>query len=67
MGLRNEVAVRIRISPHLMKRYKILCLHLDLSVAKQTESLVRQFVEAQESYIAQIQDAKRNITSTPKS
>ncbi len=44
----KEAVVRIRIPPVLMKRYKRLCIDLDLSIPKQTAALVRTFVEIQE-------------------
>lgn len=44
----KEIVVRIRIHPHLMKRYKILCIKSELSIPKQTEALIRKFVDIQE-------------------
>jgi hypothetical protein len=64
--MRNEQAVRIRITPHLMKRFKIVCIHQELSIAKQTEALIRSFVENQEDYISKVQEAKRKIGTVPK-
>lgn len=43
-----EKVVRIRVHPHLYKRYKVLCARNDLSVPKQTAALIRKFVEIQE-------------------
>lgn len=47
----KERVVRIRIHPHLFKRYQIICLQKDLSIPKQTTELVRKFVEMQEENI----------------
>jgi hypothetical protein len=44
----EEKVARIRIHPHLYKRYKILCAKNDLSIPKQTAELIRKFVEVQE-------------------
>lgn len=44
----KEVIVRIRIHPHLFKRFKIVCVKNDLSIPKQTAELLRKFVEVQE-------------------
>lgn len=46
--MKEEKVARIRIHPHLYKRYKILCAKNDLSIPKQTEALIRKFVEVQE-------------------
>jgi hypothetical protein len=46
--MNKERVVRIRIHPLLMKRYKVVCLDLDLSIPKQTTELIRKFVEIQE-------------------
>ncbi len=40
--------LRFRISKDLFKRYKIICAQLDLSIPKQGEELIKQFVDAQE-------------------
>lgn len=44
----KEKSVRIRIHPHLYKRFKVLCAKNDLSITKQTGALIRKFVEIQE-------------------
>lgn len=41
--------LRVRIHPHLLKRYKLICVEKDLSVPKQTAELIRHFVEFFES------------------
>ena len=44
----KEKVVRIRIHPHLFKRFQIICVEKDLSIPRQTTELVRKFVEVQE-------------------
>lgn len=44
----KEKVVRIRIHPHLFKRYQLICVRKDLSIPKQTAEIVRKFVEVQE-------------------
>lgn len=46
--MQQECIVRIKIPPHLYKRYKIVCAQNDLSIPKQTAELIRKFVEMQE-------------------
>jgi hypothetical protein len=43
-----EKVLRIRIHPHLFKRFQIICVQKDLSIPKQTAALIRMFVEMQE-------------------
>lgn len=43
-----EKIVRIRIHPHLYKRFKVICSQRDLSIPRQTAELIRKFVEVQE-------------------
>lgn len=44
----EEKSVRIRVHPHLYKRFKVVCAQNDLSMTKQTVELIRKFVEIQE-------------------
>lgn len=44
----KECVVRIRIPPHIYKKYRLICLKNDLSVPKQTAELIRKFVEIRE-------------------
>jgi hypothetical protein len=44
----EEKIVRIRIHPALYKKYKVLCAELDLSIPKQTEQIIRNFVDIHE-------------------
>jgi hypothetical protein len=44
----QEKSVRIRIHPHLYKRFKLVCVKYELSIPKQTGELIRKFVEMQE-------------------
>jgi hypothetical protein len=40
--------LRIRIDDDLLKKYKVLCVKNDLSIPKQTHSLIKNFVFVQE-------------------
>lgn len=40
--------LRVKMHPELMRRYKILCLQNRLNLAKQTNELVRNFVDIHE-------------------
>lgn len=44
----KESMVRFRIPEHLYVKYKIFCLQRKLSVAKQSASLIKNFIEIQE-------------------
>lgn len=44
----EERVVRMRIHPHLYKRYKIICTEKGLSLPRQTAELIRKFVDIQE-------------------
>jgi len=44
----DQKELRVRISENLFKRYKHICLDNELSVPKQTQELIRKFVEIQE-------------------
>lgn len=59
-NLLKEHIVRIRISRHLYKRFKILCAVKDLSMPKQTAELIRKFVEVQEENDKKLSQIKSN-------
>ena len=40
--------LRVRLPHKIYKRFKLQCVAKDLSLAKQTEALIRKFVEIQE-------------------
>lgn len=44
----KESIVRIRIHPHLLKRFKLICIERDLSIPKVTSDLIRKFIESYE-------------------
>ena len=48
--------LRIRVPATLYKRMKIVCAVLDLSIPKQTASLIWNFVEVQEMNIQNIKE-----------
>lgn len=41
-------SIRMHIPPDLFKKYKLLCVKMDLTMPKQTAELIRKFVEIQE-------------------
>ncbi len=43
-----EKLLKMRVHPHLHKRYKVICAQNGLSMAKQCAELLRKFVEVQE-------------------
>ncbi len=45
----TQKIVRIRIDEHIFKDYKLLCVDLDLSIPKQTEKLIEQFLQVQKN------------------
>lgn len=44
----EEKVVRLRVHPHLYKRFKVICAQMELSIPKQTAELIRKFVEVHE-------------------
>jgi hypothetical protein len=44
----NYKEIRLRIPSPIHKRFKIICVEMDLSLPKQTCELIRKFVEVQE-------------------
>lgn len=44
----SERIVRIRIRETLYKRYKVLCAMNDMSMPKQTEDIIRNFIKSNE-------------------
>jgi hypothetical protein len=46
-GIMKEKELRVRISSDLYKRYKMLCLEMDLSLPKQTSKLIENFIQIQ--------------------
>lgn len=48
--------VRIRIDEDVLKRFKVICIHMELSVPKQTSELIRSFVEIQEANIEKMKN-----------
>jgi hypothetical protein len=44
----KEFVVRIRISDDVYKKYKHFCIDNDLSIPKQTEALIKNFINVQE-------------------
>jgi hypothetical protein len=55
----KERVIRIRMSEELYQKFKIMCAQLDLSIPKQNEALIRNFVEIQEENIRNINEAKQ--------
>ena len=53
-----EPVIRLRIEKEIFKKYKMLCLDLDLSISKQTEALIAKFVEVQHENNARVSLAK---------
>ena len=53
-----EPVIRLRIEKEIFKKYKMLCLDLDLSISKQTEALIAKFVEVQQENNARVSLAK---------
>lgn len=55
----NQHDTRIRLEDSLYKKYKILCVKNGLSIQKQTQELIRKFVEIQEDNENHLQHIKR--------
>jgi len=52
--------LKVRVSPDLYKRYRILCIKKDLSLQHQTVALIKNFVVIQEDNDNKIESALRN-------
>lgn len=50
--------LRARIPSELYKRYKVLCVKMELSMPKQTAELINKFVEIQEENYEKIKNIK---------
>ena len=55
----REKILRVRIPDELYKRYKILCVHRDLSLPKQSIELINNFVDVQEKNYAILEALKK--------
>ena len=52
--------MRLRIPEDVWKRFKTLCIQLDLSVPKQTTHLMRNFCDIQEENLEKTKKAKKS-------
>jgi hypothetical protein len=43
-----EKIIRIRIKTELLKKFKILCVENDISIPKQTEIIIKNFIKQNE-------------------
>ena len=43
----KKVWLRVRIDEQILKEYKILCIENDLSIPKQTNEIIKNFVRIQ--------------------
>ncbi len=55
----KEKMMRLRIPEDVWKRFKTLCIQLDLSMPKQTTHLMRSFCDIQEENLEKIKKAKK--------
>jgi len=44
----NYSFIRVRVPKDIMRRFKVCCVNMNVSVPKQLSELVRKFVEIQE-------------------
>lgn len=42
-----EKVIRIRIEDDVLRRFKVLCVEMDLSIPQQTKKLIEQFIKVQ--------------------
>lgn len=52
--------LRARIPADIYKRFKVLCVKLDLSMPKQTAEIVKKFVEVQEDNQEKLKSIKKD-------
>lgn len=57
-GMREKF-LTVRMPADLVKRYRVLCVKMELSVPKQTAELIRAFVEIQEQNNNKIEEIKK--------
>jgi hypothetical protein len=43
----NDHEIRLRIPHELYKKYKLICVEMDLSMPRQTAQIIEQFVKIQ--------------------
>jgi hypothetical protein len=55
----KQKEMRFLIPDNLYKRYKILCVEMDLSIPKQTAQLIENFVEVQEEHVKLMKQLKK--------
>jgi hypothetical protein len=56
----NDHEMRFRIPSSIYKRYKLICVQMDLSIPKQTSELIKKFVEIQEENCEKLKLIERN-------
>jgi len=55
----KEKVVRIRISEDTFKKYKLLCVEMDLSIPKQTEQIIKNFITIQTDNLNKLKEAAK--------
>jgi hypothetical protein len=59
---KKERVGHYRIENSIYKRYKMICIEMELSITKQTADIIRQFVEIQEENIRLMKEAKKKAS-----
>jgi len=54
----KDKMLHIRIPEDVLKRFKVICIELDLSAPKQTTAIITHFVEVQEENKKRIEEGK---------
>jgi len=50
--------MRFDIDFDIFKKYKLICVEMEISIPKQTAALISQFVEVQKENLKKIREAK---------
>jgi len=59
MGIMKEKELRFRVPLDLYKRYKILCIDMELSITKQSVALIENFIKIQEDNLKTAKHLKK--------
>ncbi len=56
-----ERVIRFRIDENLLRRFRSLCVYMDISAPKQTEAIIKEFVEVHEENIMITKQAENEL------
>jgi hypothetical protein len=55
----NDKMIAVRISETLYKKYKMLCVEMDLTISGQTANLIENFIQVQKDNVNLVKKLKK--------